>query len=245
MILRLAVWSLATTVANLAGLYLVRIRPEWTRRHVMPVIAFGGGIVVGASLFHLLPEAAAYRPDAGVFAGLAFLALYLFESSVPHEHSGAHAAGHGGADARARTVALVSALAFAFHSVTDGVAMAVTVRDVPTVSTATAIAVLAHEAPEGIAVFTLLLWGGYPVRTASAYAWFVALVTPVAAFITFGLVGDLSPPVLGGLLGMVAGSFLYVGATDLLPEIRRAGPKTNVAVVLGVALTLALRFLPS
>ena len=244
MILRLAVWSLATTAANLAGLYLVRIRPETTRRHILPVIAFGGGVVVGASLFHLLPEAADQRADAGLFAGLAFLALYLFESHLPHEHTGAHAASFAAEAARTRSVALVSALAFAFHSITDGMAMAVTVRDAPTVSTATAVAVLAHEAPEGVAVFTLLLWGGYPVKTASAYAWFVALVTPAAAFATYGLVGNLDPPLLGALLGMVAGSFLYVGATDLLPEIKhRAGRTTSLAVVLGVALTLALRAL--
>jgi zinc transporter ZupT len=238
-LLRLAVWSLATTAANLAGLYLVRARPDTTRRHVVPVIAFGGGVVIGTSLLHLLPEAAAHRADAGLYAGLAFLALYLFESHVPHEHIGAHA---GHVHARTRTVALVSALAFALHSVTDGIALAVTVEGAPHISTATAVAILAHEAPEGIAVFTLLLWGGYPVRTATVYAWFVALITPVVAFLTFAAVGVLAEPILGALLGMVSGSFLYVGATDLLPEIKhRAGWKTSAAVVAGLGLSLALR----
>jgi zinc and cadmium transporter len=240
-ILRLVVWSLATTAANLLGLYLVRLRPETTRRHVVPVIAFGGGVVVGAALFHLLPEAAEHRADAGLFAGLAFLALYLFESHIPHEHATAHS-GPANAHARARTVAMVSALAFAFHSITDGIALAVTVRDAPAISTATGIAILAHEAPEGIAVFTLLLWAGHSVRQSTAYAWFVALVTPVVAIATFGFVDDLPPPIVGALLGMVAGSFLYVGATDLLPEIKhRAGVKTSIAVVIGLAVALALR----
>jgi zinc transporter ZupT len=139
-------------------------------------------------------------------------------------------------------VALVSSLAFALHSVTDGIALAVTVEGAPHIATATAIAILAHEAPEGIAVFTLLLWGGYPVRTATLYAWFVALVTPAVAFVTFAAVGTLAEPILGALLGLVSGSFLYVGATDLLPEIKhRAGWKTSAAVAAGLGLSLALR----
>lgn len=257
---QLLLWALLTTAANLAGLYLVRARPEATRRRVLGFTAFGGGIVIGASLLHLLPEALKLRGDAGLYASVAFLGLYFFESHVRHRHAGglAHATAHGvlrhglmphehphaWVDLHARTLALVTSLAFALHSITDGFALAVTYHEVGELGLVTGAAVLAHEAPEGIVVFTLLLHGGLSIRAATLYAWFVALITPVVALATYFTLGEVPPETLGTLLGLVSGSFLYIGATDLLPELMRTPrARRSAAVMAGFAIPLLLKLL--
>jgi zinc and cadmium transporter len=239
-------WSALTTVAHLSGLYLVRARPAWTRRHLPLLTAFAGGVGLGVSLLHLLPEATERRADAGIYATLAFLVFYFLESHVRHRHRGGlvHATAHGAIEAERETrpVALMTAMAFALHSAADGVALGVAFAAVEAIGPATAIAVLAHEAPEGMAVFTLLLYGGYSVRAATIYAWVVALITPTVALTSFFTFGELAPGTLGVILGVVAGTFLYIGATDLLPEIKRMpGLRLTLAVAVGLAVPLVLR----
>ena len=76
------------------------------------------------------------------------------------------------------------------------------------------------------------------------YAWFVALITPAVAVPTYFLVGEPSEPTLGLILGLVSGSFLYIGATDILPEIKRSsGWRVSLAVAAGALIPLLLRVL--
>ena len=120
----------------------------------------------------------------------------------------------------------------------DGLALGVGYRQGAGLEATTLIAVLAHKIPEGMALMSLLLHGGFASRRAVRYAWMVAGITPLAAVLSFGVLGDWLRPVhMGVMLACVAGSFIYISASDLLPEIRRNPRLRDSAfIVAGVAL---------
>ena len=220
---RVASSGLAAGGMSLLGIALVRVRTDWTRRHAMALTAFAGGVVAGAALLHLLPEAAELTPAFYVWTAVGFLALLIMEKQfVPHFHADhVHEPGECGKPRAA--LGLMTALGFGLHALFDGLALGLTARATEEFAFSTAVAVVAHKIPEGIAVFTVLLHSGRTIMRAQSVALAVALTTPVAAFASFAALGTrgLAPETLGTLTSLVAGAFLYIGAADLIPEAMR------------------------
>jgi zinc transporter ZupT len=236
--------GLVAACASLGGAYLVRAYPAFTRRTSLLLVAFAGGTVLGAVFLHLLPEAVRLG-GAIIWPGVlaAFLGLYLIEShTLPHVH-GPHS---GDADVGPHVhLGHLAALGFVAHAVSDGLALGVGYRQSFSLAAPALIAVFAHKVPEGMAVLSLLQHGGFAAPKAMRLAWVVAWMTPFSAVVSYALVGDRLRPVhMGLLLAFVAGSFLYIAASDLLPEVRRS-PKLSesLLIIAGVLVMLALKFI--
>ena len=136
-------------------------------------------------------------------------------------------------------------IGLALHAGFDGVAIGVGFQSHANVGLSTTLAVLLHKLPEGMAVFGLLLHAGHSVRRSTWVAIGVAALTPLAALLSFPLLRErLASGQLGLLLGVVAGSFLYVGSTDLLPELLHARRfKNTLACFFGVSIMVVVFFL--
>lgn len=220
---RVASAGLAAGGMSLLGIALVRVRTEWTRRHALALTAFAGGVVTGAALLHLLPEAAELTPTFYIWTTVGFLALLVMEKQfVPHFHAD-HVHEPGDCARPRASLGLMTALGFGLHALFDGLALGVSARSAEDFAFSTAVAVVAHKIPEGVAVFTVLLHSGRSVATSQGTALVVAMITPVAAFASYAALGTgtLAPDTLGVLTSLVAGAFLYIGAADLIPEAMR------------------------
>lgn len=258
--------------ASMLGVALVSWSPGFTRRSALPIAAFAAGVILGASFLHLLPEAIERTgSEATAWALAAFFVLYILEThAVRHEHHGDHehgdahsaAALHAAVPAEAHAAhahahahpedgaapgvtpfAFVAALAFALHSAFDGLALGIGFAPKLALGASAAIAVLSHKVPEGIALAALLLRGGVAPARASAIAGGIALLTPLAALLAHAQLGDaITPETLGRLLALVAGSFVYVAAADLLPEVTHHPKISRTLLMLaGVGLAIAVR----
>ena len=71
-------------------------------------------------------------------------------------------------------------------------------------------------------MLSILLHYGYRRRTAIIFTTLVAVATPLGAIATYAIVRSLNPSLLGGLLAFAGGSFVYIAASDLIPESHRA-----------------------
>lgn len=231
--------GLVAAFASLAGVYLVLAKPEFTRRASRRFVAFAGGSVLGAAVLHLLPEAASLAPRwAGVTAIVAFLVLYLAEThTLPHVH-GPHS---GDAPGPHVHLGYLAALGFTAHAVFDGLALGAGYRQGAPLAVSTLLAVFAHKVPEGMALASLLLLGDFSPRRALGLSWAVAMLTPAVAALSFGLLGAwFTPDRMGLVLAVVAGSFLYISACDLLPEIRRNPRASDSGLILLGVIVIAL-----
>ncbi|KKW24449.1 MAG: Zinc/iron permease [Candidatus Kaiserbacteria bacterium GW2011_GWB1_52_6] len=201
------------------------------------ILGFSAGAVIGVAFFDLMPEALQL---AGSGRGFSFttslmalgFALYLVfdrmiilhrhHEDLSHEH--AHAVrGVWGAG----TLSL--------HSFLDGVGIGLAFKVSPAIGLVVAAAVLAHDFSDGINTVNMILKNNGTRAKALRWLMIDALAPLVGVLST--LLFTVSEGNLGLLLALFAGFFLYIGASDLLPESHHAHPKrwTTVATVLGMA----------
>jgi ZIP family zinc transporter len=193
-------------------------------RHVGMIIAIGAGIRIGAAFFDLIPEAASLlggELDTVMLAtAVGFLAFYGIEklTAVHVGHEAAAELDHG--DEAHRHVGLIGASGMSIHSFLDGVALAAGLAVGGGLGLVIAVVVIIHRFSDGISVVSLLLASHTPARV--AYRWVsIVAIAPVLG-VLLGLVVTIADDVLGVMLAVFAGFFLYVGAAELLPEAHRS-----------------------
>ena len=189
------------------------------------ILGFSAGAVIGVAFFDLLPEAIVlgeqFHSPAAILSctALGFLSYLILDRILPF---------HG--DAAPRGPLAVSVLCI--HSLLDGVAIGVAFQTSHEVGIVVAIAVLTHDFSDGINTMNIVLKNHG--NRAQAFRWLIvdalAPVLGVAATCFFTLPGEG----FGAALALFAGFFLYIGASDLIPESYHAHPK-----FLTTAMTLA------
>lgn len=191
--------------------------------HVGLIIAVGAGIRIGAAYFELIPESVEHLGGsldlAMIFTAIGFLAFYAIEklTTLHVGHETAAELDHG--DSAHRHIGFIGSLGMSLHSFLDGVALAAGLAIGGGIGLVIAVVVVVHRFSDGIGIVSLLLASRTPRN--QIYRW-VALVAlaPVVGVIV-GLLLPLPDRVLGGLLAVFAGFFLYIGAAELLPEAHR------------------------
>jgi len=249
--------------ATFAGIFIVQRFERWASDNLIHIIVFAAGVLTSGALLHVTREAVrlAGLEPALLTVTLGFAAFALLEMFLhthrrsrpdPSEVAGpaptrARHAGHdrpAPADSSGRiALGTVAPLGLLVHSALDGVVLGVGV-----LATSPAwvllLVVVAHEVPEGLAAVSAQMHAGVDRGRVFRRSAAIALATPVAAILSNVLLQGMSPRTLGLMLAVGGGSFLYVGAADLLPESGRdAGRTSALAFAAGVALMAALEFL--
>jgi len=189
------------------------------------ILGFSAGAVIGVAFFDLLPESIEFgeqfHAPAGIlsFTALGFLFYLVMDRILLF---------HGDAAPRGRFAAGV----LCSHSLLDGIAIGLAFQASRDVGIVVAIAVLTHDFSDGINTMNIVL-KNHGTRT-QAFRWLLAdaaaPVIGIASTHFFALRGSE----FGTALALFAGFFLYIGASDLIPESYHAHPK-----FLTTAMTLA------
>jgi zinc transporter ZupT len=236
----------------LIGVGLMRRFEGWAIRHTAELIAFAAGLLVSGALLHLVAEAIDL---IGTGAGLtwtlgSFLLFYLAEAHfVPHVHGRGDVplegqsgeSGHGRHD-DFHPVAVMVVLSLSMHSIMDGASVGAGLAAGALLGSVTALLVVVHKLPAGIAVMSALYHSGLPGQRAAWISTGLAAITPLAVLLSYVYFRLVSAEVLGILLALAGGSFLYVGAADLLPEGQARGRVLNTMMfALGVAVMVTIK----
>ncbi|HEY2445253.1 MAG TPA: ZIP family metal transporter [Rhizomicrobium sp.] len=227
--------ALATAGATLAGGGLaLRLRD---RLHL--VLAFSAGAIIALAFFDLLPEAIkigspALRPETVLaVAAFGFFGYTVLDRLILlHAH---HNGGPGAAGGAVVQRQWLGAASLSVHSFMDGFAIGVAFRASAAIGIVVAAAVLAHDCSDGMNTVNLVLKNGGNGK--QAFRWLLTdAVAPVLGAAA-SLAVSLPASAVSSLLGLFAGFFLYIGASDLLPESFHAHPKflTTMMTLLGAA----------
>lgn len=210
-------FSLAGSMLSLVGGFLLLTNKINAKTVVKYVTPFAAGALLAAAFMDTLPEAA-HQGDIETalrWTLIGILAFFFLERSIKwfHQHA------HKGANKDA-TVPLII-IGDTVHNFLDGIAIAAAfLIDVPTGIIAT-IAVAAHEVPQEVGDFGLLLDKGVSKRNVVKANILSALATVVAATM-FYVIGDKLSLSLDIALGLVAGFFIYIAVSDIIPSIHKS-----------------------
>jgi ZIP family zinc transporter len=223
----------------LGGLVALRLRD---RLHL--ILGFSAGAVVGVAFFDLLPEAVhltiGTRSPAStmLFVAIGFL-FYLLLDRLALLHAAGHDHGdhdHAHEHAHGPQRGLLGAITLVAHSVFDGLAIGFAFQISSAIGLAVAIAVLTHDFSDGINTMNVVLKNGG--SRADGLRWLLADSIAPAVGIVAAFFIPLPADLFGTVLAVFAGLFLYLGASDLVPESHHAHPKflTTAMTIAGAAL---------
>ena len=222
-----------SVVGSLGGLlvasFLLLLRGP-IRQYLVPVlISYAVGTLLGVALLALIPEALSTL-DAPLAVGTllaGILGFFMLEKLVIWRHC--HTSDCDVHDASAPLILIGGAV----HNFADGCIIAAAVLSSIPLGVSTALAVAAHQVPQEVGDFAILLGAGYTRRQAMV-ANTMAATTGIAGAVVVYLAAGWMPRALPFLLAFAAGSFLYVAMSDLIPGLHRG------AVELGAVRQVAL-----
>jgi zinc transporter ZupT len=189
-------------------------------RELRTAIALSGGIVVAVALFDLIPEALEAVGDehrVTTLVGFGFALFFLAERYLVlhHRDEPEQAQSHS-------KVGALGASALAFHTFTDGLGIGLAFGLDTGTGMLVLLAVMSHDFADGLNAVTFILRQGGSRRAAFRWLTLVAIAPLFGAAVGAGI--TVSEETLGHVLAVYAGVFLYIGATDLLPEAHNHSP---------------------
>lgn len=201
-------------------------------RQVGVLIAFGAGIRIGAAYFDLIPESVEHLGGsldvAMLCTAVGFLAFYTIEklTMIHVGHEAASELEHG--DEHHRHIGLTGAAGMSLHSLLDGVAVAAGLTVGGGLGLVLAVVVVVHRFSDGIGVVSFLVAGRTPRD--QIYRWVALVAIAPVVGVLLGLLVSVPDSVLGAMLALFAGFFLYIGAAELLPEAHRSDRSSRVVI---------------
>jgi len=197
-----------------SGVLLVR---DNARTKLIPwLVSYAVGALLGVSMLRLLPTALETLPSTRVFGTLllGILLFFVLEKLVLWRHCHTH-------DCEVHESSVFPVLiGDAFHNFVDGAVVAAAVMTSVPLGISTAVAVAAHEIPQEVGDFAILLHAGYSRSRALVLNVLSSLASAagaIAALVAF----DSLPALLPYFLALAAASFLYVAMADLIPGLHR------------------------
>ena len=224
----------AGSAISLAGGAIIFLSKRSRARAIALALPFGAGALLAAAFFDLLPESFELADPRSllVWALAGFILFFLLErlSSWFHHH---HA--HDDSKEQKNRLVMTGDLA---HNVIDGMAIGAAFLVNPMSGLITTIAVSAHEIPKELGTFGILLSRGWKDRKVILANIATAVGTLVAASVVFWIGSSIELPE-AQLLALTSGFFIYVAASDIIPEIheqpRRMGTLQAGVLLAGLA----------
>lgn len=240
-------FSLLGGVVSLVGGLLLLSKKHSAELLAKYATPFAAGALLAAVFLDLLKEGVE-KTSADTVMLAALIGVVVFFLAERFLHWFHHHHQHESADPSKSLIIIGDTV----HNALDGIAIASAFLVSPAVGVVTTIAVAAHEIPQEIGDFGLLLSKGMSRAKVLWFNVFSALATTAAAVITFALGSEDKLPI-GVLLGLSAGFLLYIAASDIIPEIHENASKKRLfdwqplmlvlgVVVVGLAINLAHRY---
>ncbi|WP_408058415.1 ZIP family metal transporter [Undibacterium griseum] len=217
-------------------------------RIVERMVSLSVGIMLSTSLLHALPEAFESQADTRtLFACLlgGLLAFFLLEKMAilrhSHHHEGdGHHHEHGHDAHEAGKAGWMILVGDGMHNFTDGILIAAAFLANPELGLVTALAIIAHEIPQEIGDFIVLLNAGFSRMRAYLYNLACSLLGVIG-----GILGYFTLEKASGMIPYVlvfaSSGFIYIAVSDLMPQMqRRATLRETVPQILLIALGIVL-----
>ncbi|MFH0955629.1 MAG: ZIP family metal transporter [Candidatus Falkowbacteria bacterium] len=231
------------SLTSLIGVLTLAISGEKLNRLIMLLVSLSAGTLLGDSFLHLIPEMIE-KNQTGLAIWLWLLAgiltFFILEKIIHWRHCHAETTSN-----HPHPVGLMNLVGDGLHNFIDGMIIAGSFLVSTKLGVATTLAVIAHEIPQEIGDFGILLHAGYS-RAKALLLNFASAITAILGVLLALTVGAQAVNFTSFIIPFTAGGFIYIATADLIPELKKdTAPAKSLLqlllIVIGMAIMLALK----
>ena len=230
---------LMSAIAFVGG-FAFLLNDSLLKKVLLPLVAFSAGSLIGGALFHMLPESIEHMGNGTApYAWLAFgfLSFFALEQFL-HWHHCHHSPSH-----YKHPVTHLLLIADGVHNLIGGLAVGASFLIDIRLGIATWIAAAAHEVPQELGDFAVLVHGGWKKGKALFANFISALPFLLGGLIVYFVSTEMD---VAFLVPFAAGNFLYIAAADLIPEVKHSSKLSEniihlIAFIAGLVLLFVMR----
>lgn len=236
---------LAVSLISLVGVVFLPLNEKRLKTFLIYFLSFSAGALLGDVFIHLLPEVVetgGFTQSVSINILIGIMATFVIEKIIHWKHHQTHS-GHD----HKHPVTTMTLIGDGVHNFIDGLVIGASYFISIPAGIATTFAVILHEIPQEIGNFGVLIHGGY---TKSKALWFnfLSALTAVVGTVTVLVIGSANTNAIMTLTSFAAGNFIYIAASDLIPELHKeVGFKKTVlqfvTMLLGIGVMFALLLL--
>ena len=206
--------AFAISLASFVGVVTLSLKKKRMEEYLLLLVGFSAGALMGGALLHLMPESLEVIEAELAFSILlaGFVSFFLMEKILYWRHC------HEGT-CNVHPFTYLNLVGDGIHNFVDGIVIAASYAAGIEIGMVSTFAILLHEIPQEIGDFGVLIYGGMTTRKALFYNFLSALTAVLGVS-----VGQLLLPianVTSYILPFAAGGFIYISASDLIPELHK------------------------
>src|SRR3989338_3444903 len=238
---------LAVSIIGLIGIFFLSIKSEKLEKLLVYMISFSAVALLGDAFIHLLPEAVktsgfTIMISLSVLAGIGF--SFTAEKIIHWRHC--H---HPTTSKHPHHLSKMNLVGEGVHNFIDGIIIAASYFISIPVGIATTLAVILHEIPQEISDFGVLVYGGFSINKALFYNFLSAIIAILGTIFSLYFSSFFENYNLF-LIPLTAGGFIYIAASDLIPELHKEVKISKsvmqlLGLICGVIIMISLLFLES
>jgi len=233
--------SIVTSLISLMGILFFKVPINKLEKVIMFLVSLSAGTLLGDSFLHLLPESVESLENntivwAGVLIGI--ILFFILEKIICWRHCHIPTSNN-----HIHPVGTMNLVGDALHNFIDGMIIAGSFIVDFNLGIITTIAVISHEIPQEIGDFGVLIHAGFSTKKALLFNFFSALASILGAIIIIFL-GQKIIGLSDLILPITAGGFIYISASDLIPELKKdVSINKTIKQLLGIFLGLGIMIL--
>ncbi|MBI2659704.1 ZIP family metal transporter [Candidatus Woesearchaeota archaeon] len=215
-LIQILIAVLIVSLVSVLGI-LIFFREKTLNKILFFLVSFAAGTLLGAAFLDLLPEAlqGGFKESVPIFILLGILSFFALEKFFYWHH---HHTGHEHEEAHGFTY--LNMIGDGIHNFLDGAVIAISFMNNTALGIITTIAIIAHEIPQEIADFSILIYGGFSKVKALVFNFLTALTAVLGALAAYFFSSAIENSSVF-MTSLAAGGFIYIASTDLIPEIHK------------------------
>lgn len=230
------------SLISLIGIFTFRLNEHVLKKMLIYFVGFSTGGLLGGAFFHLIPEVAetGFSVEIALYILSGIIVFFVVEKFIHWRHCHVPTS-----NIHPHSFAYMNLVGDSVHNFIDGMIIAGSYLISIPLGISTTIAVIIHEIPQEIGDYGVLIYGGFKKTEAIAFNFLTALTAIVGAVVALSLSGYFSASFPIFLASFAAGGFIYIGGSDLIPELHKETKASKsaaqlVSILLGIILMLVL-----
>jgi len=220
------IWALGASIIvsliSLIGVVSLLLREKLLNKILLVLVSFGAGSLIGGAFLHLLPEALEKGENSFevfLYVILGFIFFFILEKYFYWRHCHKE-------KCEIHAFTYLNLIGDGIHNFIDGLIIGTSFFINIKIGVSATIAIIFHEIPQELGDFGILLYGGFSKFKALLYNFLsatTAIIGTIIGFVFSSRMSDFS----NILLPIAAGSFIYIAACDLIPELHKEPDRTK------------------